>query len=417
MPSHTHQLPRDLRNLRNLRNLYGTALQPCGEPHHTRGSWHPDTRECSELDGGVHQICAVMNDKTTSFSRDTGQSDWSAERHGQNHCLCLGAYALFSAQGQELDLKCESIPAVALSPAYVANWSTWNGQELPRQIEDGVRNLVAQCQAQTTDARSQQHLHDLACTLQSAGHDLQLECNDTDDAADAAKTATEALQPGHLREHYAHIFQQRHRHATNNRNAAGHLWATHILEQSTQFTVSELQQLFSEYCPVSGSPVQPGRAPFAYLRKGDQLVAADAGETAVAHCCRPCVCDLQDGARVVDHAVSTRDGEVTLPFLVLRHNPCRGQQDGVLTAHQPAAPAMHCTSGHLTGATLATLPDGSKLPIIGLVQEEEEHSGAVASAPQAQTAPDYCADRRQQGYRGGMGQIFRRAAGLADAAP
>ena len=29
------------------------------------------------------------------------------------------------------------------------------------------------------------------------------------------------------------------------------------------------------------------------MRKGNQLAAANAGETAVAHCCRPCVCDLQ----------------------------------------------------------------------------------------------------------------------------
>ena len=154
-----------------MQNLYGQPLQPCGEPHHTRGSWD-DERKCSELGGGVHQICAIMRpDTARDFSTETGQSDWSKGRRGQNHCLCLGAYALYTAKGndtgKQVALKCRSIPAAALSPQYVQKWSTWNGNELPGQIVDGVQDLVEQCLEQAPGDTERQHLLDLACSMQT----------------------------------------------------------------------------------------------------------------------------------------------------------------------------------------------------------------------------------------------------------
>lgn len=384
-----------------MRNLYGQPLQPCGEPHHTPGSWDAE-RKCSELGGGVHQICAVMHpDTAKDFSTETGQSDWSKDREGQNHCLCLGAYALYTAkgkdQGKQVQLQCASIREEALSPRYVGKWSTWNGHEKGQQIQDGVRDLVQQCLEQAPDESARHHLQRLACRLQGSQTLRQQE--------GLVDLGCPAVPPGQLAERYRHIFSEHHPHAQNNRNAAGHLWAAHILDHAPALTTEQLTTLFTEYCPVSGSPVQPGRTPFAYERQGDRLVATDAGTTAVSHCCRPCICDLQDGARVVDHPVVTQDGEQRLPLLVLQQNPCQDQPDGSL-AHSNA-PAMHCTDGQLTGAKLATLEDGRQLPIIGLVQE-----GVSKTTAHQRSAVDYCNHRKDTGYQGGMGGIFRKAAGL-----
>jgi hypothetical protein len=336
----------------------------------------------------------MHQDTAQDFSTETGQSAWSKDRQDQNHCLCLGAYALYTAkgkdQGKQVQLKCKSIPEAALSPEYVQKWSTWNGNELPQQIQKGVKDLVEQCRQQAPDDQGRKHLARLACTMQASmasNSFLDLECTQ--------------LQPGQLSEHYRHIFSEQHPHAQNNRNAAGHLWAAYILDHAPDLSVEQLKKLFSEYCPVSGSPVQPGRPPYAYTRTGDSVVADDNGSMAVAHCCRPCICDLQDGARVVDHTVTTADGPQSLPVLVLRRNPCQDQPDGSL-GHRNA-PAMHCTDGQLTGARLA-----ADLPILGLVQE-----GVSSTASHEQSVLDYCNLRQTTGYQGGMGDIFRKAAGLS----
>ena len=39
------------------------------------------------------------------------------------------------------ELKCESIPETALNPRYINKWSTWNGNELPNQIINGINAI------------------------------------------------------------------------------------------------------------------------------------------------------------------------------------------------------------------------------------------------------------------------------------
>jgi len=140
-----------------LLNIYNQTLQPCEEPGMKSGSWDSEGK-CSELGGGVHQIC-IQNiaDKTPNFSSQTGQSDWSNQRGKDNHCVCLGAWSLYQAQknksvpntDREKVLKCESIPKVALTKDYVSKfsegWNKWNGLELNDQIKDGVDALVNNC--------------------------------------------------------------------------------------------------------------------------------------------------------------------------------------------------------------------------------------------------------------------------------
>ena len=40
---------------------------------------------------------------------------------------------------------CESIPEMSLSKEYINKWNTWNQNELPNQIINGVDSLVKQC--------------------------------------------------------------------------------------------------------------------------------------------------------------------------------------------------------------------------------------------------------------------------------
>ena len=136
-----------------MKNIYGEPLKPCRKfKDDMSGSWD-NQGYCSELGGGVHQICFDVNQKTQDFAKDTYQGvNWSKDRVGKNHCMCLGAWALYKArqskkqiQQSSNELNCHAIPEVSLSSQYVSTWNSWNGNELPNQIVQGVNDLVSQC--------------------------------------------------------------------------------------------------------------------------------------------------------------------------------------------------------------------------------------------------------------------------------
>ena len=124
----------------------------------SNGSWD-NKGKCSELSGGVHQICIKNIAKNTkNFSKNTGQNSWSDERGDDNHCVCLGAWSLYNAKNKKIRknnrnskkvLKCDSIPKISLSNNYVSKfsegWNKWNGLELTEQIKDGVESLFNNC--------------------------------------------------------------------------------------------------------------------------------------------------------------------------------------------------------------------------------------------------------------------------------
>jgi len=136
----------------DLKNIYGEPLKKCQkDTNDQRGSWDNEGY-CSEQGGGVHQICFDVREESSNFSKDTGQSDWSKERVGKNHCMCLGAWALYKAKqnndlidNTENELNCEAIPEMSLSEGYIGKWNTWNGNELDDQIVDGVNSMMDQC--------------------------------------------------------------------------------------------------------------------------------------------------------------------------------------------------------------------------------------------------------------------------------
>ena len=137
-----------------MMNLYGEPLEPCRDENNSEdlnGSWDDEGR-CSELTHGVHQICFDVNENTKEFSTQTNQNDWSLSRNGKNHCMCLGAWALFKAKQFENilpetnnELKCESIPDISITDEYINKWNTWNSHELSDQIIHGVNKMIEQC--------------------------------------------------------------------------------------------------------------------------------------------------------------------------------------------------------------------------------------------------------------------------------
>lgn len=136
-----------------LKNVYGEPLQPCRKiSNDNSGSWDKQGY-CSEMIKGVHQICFDVTEETSDFSSETGQTNWSEGRVDKNHCMCLGAWALYKAKGKGTgdELLCDAIPENALSVDYIKKWNTWNGYELPDQIKKGVDALYTQCKAQANN--------------------------------------------------------------------------------------------------------------------------------------------------------------------------------------------------------------------------------------------------------------------------
>ena len=61
-----------------------------------------------------------------------------------------------------------------------------------------------------------------------------------------------------LHREYGNIFKY------GNRNAASHLWISHVLERAPTMTREEVERALTGFCAVSGSPV----GPHDYNRKG-----------------------------------------------------------------------------------------------------------------------------------------------------
>lgn len=150
----------------SMLNIYGEPLQPCRiQSNDMNGSWD-NNGLCSELGGGVHQICFDVTQNTKNFASDTYQGvNWSEDRLGKNHCMCLGAWALYKSRQKQNqlpktrnELKCDAIPEVSLTSGYINTWNSWNGNELPNQVVDGVNDLVKQCYRRAQTNTQKQYL-------------------------------------------------------------------------------------------------------------------------------------------------------------------------------------------------------------------------------------------------------------------
>lgn len=183
-------------------------------------------------------------------------------------------------------------------------------------------------------------------------------------------------------------------HRRGNRNAASHLWASWILNRSENFTEDKIHELFSGFCPISGSPVTP-RAGNLY----SEIPFLTAPDTSVTHsgnvqvCCWPCVCDLKEFVKSDTLDVMTSEGERTFDVLVIG-DPCIHPK---MIPRQ--APEVYCEGDSLVGATLST----NGHIVIGMMQKAD---GPITAMRSADDMKDWCDWRKSQGNRNGMGTIF-----------
>jgi len=125
-----------------MKDLYNKELTACGKQGH-----------CGIDPPAIHAICIVQT--PANFSHETKQGDWTADADvaGHHHCVCLGAWSMYvkeeAKEGEKKaavpDLQCASIPGAILKDDYVDNWATWNGDELPNQIINGLSALFDKC--------------------------------------------------------------------------------------------------------------------------------------------------------------------------------------------------------------------------------------------------------------------------------
>lgn len=219
------------------------------------------------------------------------------------------------------------------------------------------------------------------------------------------------LQSGDFANCYNPIFNKDPKHQ-RNRNAAGFLWMGFLLDHAASLDHADFRHLSTHFCSVSGSPVTPQRPGFGYRvdAQGDLHHASpDEATHVVHHCCRPCVCDLQEGARVASQSVQLKDKRLDVDFLVLKDDPCseqKGAPGPLRTLSCKNAPAIHCTAdGKVEGARYA----GDR-PIIGIAHGLAPAGDADRAKIYPHTRQDtlqYCAHKAQGGHRIGMGQIFR----------
>lgn len=216
---------------------------------------------------------------------------------------------------------------------------------------------------------------------------------------------------------------------------------------------TKLEYMFSGFCAVSGSPVQPSD----YNRYGLKLETVYGGEEQyrfgfMHYCCWPCVCDTQDFIKVDKKSVVTEDGKNETFYFAVIGNPCDDAEklhkpfvqpfDGRETTLAFEAREVRCDSdGNLMGATMSDhgyviismffdsiaindSPDGivsftggydqpgrmsKHVPMNGdkrefFFQSEREYKGM-------------CSHRKNNGYNSGMGEIFRKVAAISPILP
>lgn len=220
---------------------------------------------------------------------------------------------------------------------------------------------------------------------------------------------------------------------TGNRNSAGHLWTSYLTNRSSSKTAEELEELFRNFCGISGSIITPVPHPMSDITMSDgvglignsrwRLTLKDvhgAEHTGFMHYCSgcmawPCLCDARENVRI-DTKTVTVAGNVQKKYkFAVIGNPCRtpgmaGQlqqaiRDPVFREQrvmlQTAAPELTCDGSVLQGASLS---DNGH---IMLTMFFDDIPGAEAHSEQA--FAKMC-DSRGQGA--GMGPIFRTLAGV-----
>merc|ERR1712146_801608 len=235
-----------------------------------------------------------------------------------------------------------------------------------------------------------------------------------------------------LHNEYSKIFRH------GNRNAASHLWTSFLVDRSPQMTPQQLEFMFSGFCAVPGSPVTP--SDYNRYRLTLNHVNGDVYSGFMHYCCWPCVCDTQDFIKVDTKTIETGEGSKEYHFAVIG-NPCDHQEKltepfeqpfrfGGTTTLQREAAELRCSEdGTLLGATMsdhgfviismffdAELVDESKGLVTTADSVNQPGRISTRNGVSFQDEHEYdsmCTDRAANGYNSGMGEIFRKAAGVS----
>jgi len=223
----------------------------------------------------------------------------------------------------------------------------------------------------------------LAASVQS---DNSVTTNDNN--AVAATWSGSTIQ--HLWGEYSNIFRH------GNRNAASHLWSTFLIENAVTMPLERFNELSGGYCAVSGSPVTP-QSRTRYRMTLDSVTGGHVTGL-VYYCCWPCVCDTQDFIKIDTKTVVTAEGSSVHNFMVIG-NPCK-HADKIPWE----APEVRCSEdGELIGAPVS---DHGYIILAKFFPDngEEANDDSVFAG--------HCEQRKNAGYNSGMGEIFRKVAGI-----
>ena len=210
-----------------------------------------------------------------------------------------------------------------------------------------------------------------------------------------------------LHSHYGEIFR------TGNRNAASHMWASWILAQAHQLSSADLERLFSGFCPVSGSPVNPSEYNTYHYKLRSLVPGAEHASGFMHHCCAPCVCDTHDMIRADTKTVSLASGaSATLTFAVIG-DPCKRAStlertftdpfSGSETTLGATAPEVQCDAN-------GKLEDGARGEVRRQGQRQAQYGarGEVRRQRQAQYGARGAVRRQRQAQDGAKGAVRRQ---------
>lgn len=196
---------------------------------------------------------------------------------------------------------------------------------------------------------------------------------------------------------YNNIFPNR------NRNAASHRWTHAIVKHSDKMTYKQFVTQFQAFCPVSGSPISGGSPTF------EIELPTTTGESVtgiIKHCCWPCACDIKDAAQnssleihIENIKFVDKDAEVPVHFIVM-DDPCLHTSITI----PDGAPDVTCNS---MGRLENSIKFNGKVAIGLLHKREDLENDTVSDFP-----TENCTNRADNGYRSGMGTMFRIVAGL-----
>jgi len=203
----------------------------------------------------------------------------------------------------------------------------------------------------------------------------------------------------------------------NNRNAASHLWAKYILDRANELSHSKIVMLFSGFCAVSGSPIDPGT--HSRYRTTLPLVGGGKQTGYSYHCCWPCVCDETALIKVDTKTIKDKTGKAKKYYFEVIGDPCVSSpsvctEEGESGCIPFEAPAVECEGTRLQNAIRS---DGGHV-IIGMYfvggsyAKNQFIDYETMVDTYGNSLKDSCEKRAKKGFDSGMGAIFQQVARL-----